>query len=185
MFKAPTRMPHSAQAVSAKMWYSGSAHTMVGNSTIGGRLIAGLDQASVCSTLAITFRCVSVAPFDTPVVPPVYCRKATSRLVNSTCLNGILAPCASASLKRTMCAIEKSGTSFLTLRTTKSTIMPFAPPSSSPMLATTTWRTGVLPSTCCTVCAKFSSTMMASLPESLSWCSSSRGVYSGLTLTTV
>ena len=33
--------------------------------------------------------------------------------------------------------------------------------------------------------AKFSSTMMASAPESLSWNSSSRGVYSGLTFTTV
>jgi hypothetical protein len=63
--------------------------------------------------------------------------------------------------------------------------MPLGPPSISPMLATTTWRTGVLPITCCSVCAKFSSTMMASLPESFSWCSSSRGVYSGFTFTTV
>ena len=34
------------------------------------------------------------------------------------------------------------------------------------------------------VLAKFSSTTIASAPESLSWCSSSRGVYSGLTFTT-
>jgi len=79
----------------------------------------------------------------------------------------------------------KSGTIFLMLRTTKLTSMPLAPPSISPMLATTTWRTGVLLSTCSTVWAKFSSTMMASLPESFSWCSSSRAVYRGLTLTTV
>ena len=184
MFSAPTRMPHNAHAVSAKIWYSGNAQTMVGNSTSGGWLIAGPDHASVCRMLAITLRCVSVAPFDTPVVPPVYCRKATSELFSCAGLNGIFAPCASASLKRTMCGIENAGTIFLTLRTTKLTSMPFAPPSNSPMLATTTWRTGVLPSTCSTVCAKFSSTMIASLPESLSWCSSSRGVYSGFTFTT-
>ena len=38
---------------------------------------------------------------------------------------------------------------------------------------------------CSKVVAKFSRMMMASLPESFSWCSSSRGVYSGLMLTTV
>ena len=34
------------------------------------------------------------------------------------------------------------------------------------------------------VCAKFSSTTIAVAPESFSWCSSSRGVYSGLVFTT-
>jgi len=53
------------------------------------------------------------------------------------------------------------------------------------MLATTTWRSGVLPLTFCTVWAKFSSPMIASLPEPPIWCASSRAVYSGLTLTTV
>ena len=38
----------------------------------------GLNHASVWTMLATTLRCRSVAPFDTPVVPPVYCRKATS-----------------------------------------------------------------------------------------------------------
>jgi hypothetical protein len=46
----------------------------------------------------------------------------------------------------------------------------------SPMLPTMTCLTAVLAITCCTVVAKFSSTMMALAPESLSWCSSSRGV---------
>ena len=36
---------------------------------------------------------------------------------------------------------------------------------------------------CSSVCAKFSMMTMALAPESWSWCSSSRGVYSGLTLT--
>ena len=38
----------------------------------------GRIQASACSTLATRLRCVSTAPFDTPVVPPVYCRNAMS-----------------------------------------------------------------------------------------------------------
>lgn len=49
----------------------------------------------------------------------------------------------------------------------------------------TTVSTSVRSSTCCSVVAKFSTTTMARAPESLSWCSSSRGVYSGLTFTTV
>ena len=46
-------------------------------------------------------------------------------------------------------------------------------------------RTRVFAMTSSSVRAKFSSTMMASAPESLSWCSSSRAVYSGFTLTTM
>ena len=38
----------------------------------------GWNQASVCRMLATTFRCSNVAPLETPVVPPVYCKKATS-----------------------------------------------------------------------------------------------------------
>ena len=44
------------------------------------------------------------------------------------------------------------------------------------MLPTITCLTAVLAITCCTVVAKFSRTMIASAPESFSWCSSSRGV---------
>ena len=43
---------------------------------------------------------------------------------------------------------------------------------------------GTAASTCCSVVAKFSTITIAFAPESFSWCSSSRGVYSGLTLTT-
>jgi hypothetical protein len=56
--------------------------------------------------LAITFRCVRVAPFDTPVVPPVYCRKAMSVFFSWAGWKGILPPCASASLKRTLLGSE-------------------------------------------------------------------------------
>ena len=176
MFSAPTRVPHMAQAVSAKMWYSGSAHTMVICSTTGARDMAGCDHASLCSTLAMMLRWVRVAPFDTPVVPPVYCRKATSVAAALTGVKVIFSPMDSTSLKRTAFGSEKAGTIFLTLRTTKLTIMPFRPPSISPMLATTMCLTPVLASTASSVTAKFSRTMIASLPESLSWCSSSRGV---------
>ena len=44
------------------------------------------------------------------------------------------------------------------------------------MLATTTCFTFVLPITCSSVPAKFSRITMASAPESVSWCASSRGV---------
>ena len=51
------------------------------------------------------------------------------------------------------------------------------------MLATTTCLTLVCGSASCSTAAKFSSTTMASAPQSLSWNSSSRGLYSGLTFT--
>ncbi|MCY1218118.1 hypothetical protein D9M72_300530 [compost metagenome] len=40
------------------------------------RASAGVNQASACSVAATMLRWVSTAPFDRPVVPPVYCRKA-------------------------------------------------------------------------------------------------------------
>ena len=52
------------------------------------------------------------------------------------------------------------------------------------MAHSTTCLTAVLAMQACSVAAKFSMMTMALAPESLSWCSSSRGVYSGFTLTT-
>src|SRR5207253_10188989 len=54
-----------------------------------------------------------------------------------------------------------------------------------PTAPTSTRFTCVRGSTCSSTCAKFSSTTMAVAPESLSWCSSSGAVYSGLVLTTI
>ncbi|MNR27157.1 hypothetical protein D3C85_1444160 [compost metagenome] len=71
------------------------------------------------------------------------------------------------------------------LRTTKLTISDLGKPSMSPMAAITTFFTGVRAITSSSTPAKFSRMTMVSTPASLSWCSSSRGVYSGLTLTTV
>jgi hypothetical protein len=87
-------------------------------------------------------------------------------------------------LKRTAAPMRHAGTIFLTLRTTWLTRVPLIRPSMSPIAATTTFFVGTASITCCSVEAKFSSTMISFAPESLSWCSSSRGVYSGLTLTT-
>ena len=64
--------------VNAKMWYSGRAQTLVGCSPAGILAMTGWFQTSDCSTLAITLRCSSTAPLETPVVPPVYCSTATS-----------------------------------------------------------------------------------------------------------
>ena len=180
-------MPPRQFTVSANTWYSGSAQTYTSCSGTGPRLVsasAGCTHASICSTFATRLRCVSVAPFDTPVVPPVYCRNATSCGPTSTGASLPRAPASSASLKRTWPGSEYAGIIFLTLRSAKLTIAPFGKPSRSPIEATTTCLTDVFAITCCSVAAKFSRITIASAPESFSWCSSSRGVYSGLTLTT-
>ena len=62
---------------------------------------------------------------------------------------------------------------------------PFGKPSMSPSAVVMTWRTGVPASASWTVLPKLSTTTMASAPESASWCFNSRGVYIGLTFTTV
>ncbi|MNV38921.1 hypothetical protein D3C71_1304840 [compost metagenome] len=97
----PVRMDSIMFTVKAKIWYSGSAQTLVGCSPLGTLSMAGAFQASDCSTLAMTLRCSSTAPLLTPVVPPVYCSSAMSS--GSSCGASKLAPAplASASLKRT------------------------------------------------------------------------------------
>jgi hypothetical protein len=126
--------------------------------------------------LAITLRLTSVAPLDTPVVPPVYCRKAGSSCPADDGVSFIRAPSATAALKRMASASVYAGTIFLTLRTTKLTTVPLSMPNRSPMLATTTCFTCVVAITCSSVAAKFSRITMASAPESISWCDNSRGV---------
>ena len=87
--------------VNAKMWYSGRAHTPVVCSPAGILAMTGWFQTSDCSTLAITLRCNSTAPLETPVVPPVYCSTATSSALTAGLLKGALVPRATASLNRT------------------------------------------------------------------------------------
>ncbi len=126
----------------------------------------------------------SIAPFDTPVVPPVYCRNAMSSCPVGNGFRSLPAPSASTSFQRSAPGRSNAGTIFFTLRTTKFTISPLTP-SMSPSETTMVCFTGVRARTSSRVWAKFSRMTIASAPESLSWCSSSRAVYSGLTLTTV
>ncbi|EWS57733.1 hypothetical protein Y694_04311 [Methylibium sp. T29-B] len=141
----------------------------------------GRNQASVCITLATTLRCSSVAPLDTPVVPPVYCRKATSSGPTGGRTSFRRVPSAMAMLKRvtlrpSVSGSVKAGTIFLTLRTTKLTSWPFQKPSRSPIETSTTCLTTVRSITSSSVAAKFSRTTITSAPESLSWNCSSRAV---------
>ncbi|MNV58911.1 hypothetical protein D3C71_1513070 [compost metagenome] len=58
-------------------------------------------QAEACCMLATRLRLVSIAPLATPVVPPVYCRNATSSWSISTLGRVWPLPSFSAWLKRT------------------------------------------------------------------------------------
>ena len=49
-----------------------------------------------CSVLATRLRCESAAPFESPVVPPVYCKKSRSSPHSATGVNGSAPPCVSA-----------------------------------------------------------------------------------------
>ncbi len=79
------------------MWYSGSAVMIDGASPPSARD----SQPSTWAMLARMFRCRSIAPLDTPVVPPVYCRKAMSSWPTAKGFMVFPAPSASTSLKRT------------------------------------------------------------------------------------
>ncbi len=118
----------------------------------------------------------SVAPFDTPVVPPVYCRKATSSAFTWTGLKVRAPPSFMTALNVTWPGSDQAGTIFFTRRTTRLTIVPFTVPSMSPIEATMMCLTLVFATQDCSVAAKFSRMTIASAPESFSWCSSSRGV---------
>ena len=168
-------------AVSEKMWYSGRAVMMVSSPW---RTLSPI-QALAWSMLAIMFSWVSMAPLATPVVPPVYCRNATSAWPRSSLGGLCFAPLSRASGKRMARGSENGGTAFLTCLSTKLIKAPFGKPSRSPIPVVTTCSTSVPSSTSCTVAAKLSTTTMALAPESSSWCFSSRAVYSGLVLTTI
>jgi hypothetical protein len=154
------------------MWYSGSA-VMITSSP--SRMLLP-HHAEDCSRLETMLPWVSIAPLDTPVVPPVYCRNAMSSCPSVGSSSGLPCPSESALAHGTAPGRLKSGTIFFTRFTTKLVIAPFGKPSMSPMRVVTTVLTGVLSSTASSVLAKFSRITIATAPESLSWCSSSRGV---------
>ncbi len=150
-------------ALSAKMWYSGIAVTTI--SWDSRRLVP--SHADACSMFATMFLCVSIAPLATPVVPPVYCRKAMSSWPISIFGSVLMLPRVSASLKRTSWSMRYFGTIFLTWRTTRLVISDFGKPSMSPIAVVTTCLTeGACGSTSASVAAKLSSTTIALAPES-------------------
>jgi hypothetical protein len=97
-----------------------------------------LIQAEDCCMFATRLRCVSIAPLATPVVPPVYCRKATSSGRMSTSGSAFASPSSSAWRKRTACGRWNSGIAFFTWRSTKFITAPFGKDSRSPMQVVTT-----------------------------------------------
>ena len=79
-----------------------------------------------------------MAPFETPVVPPVYCKKAMSSEKISCFLNLYPPPIDNAFLKETDEGKENLGTIFFIYLTTKLTKPPFTVPSISPISETIT-----------------------------------------------
>ncbi len=74
---------------------------------------AGAATASICFTLAVRLRCVSMAPLGTPVVPPVYCSTARSSIEMVGAVNGRPAPLASTFGSVSAPSIRQGGTIFL------------------------------------------------------------------------
>src|SRR3954468_18740959 len=85
------------------------------------RFTNGRIQASICAILAATLRWSSVAPLATPVVPPVYCRKATSSGATATVLSGVLRPSARTHLNVSAFGRWKGCTAFFRRRDTRFT----------------------------------------------------------------
>ena len=110
----------------------------------------------------------SMAPLATPVVPPVYCRKARSPRASVTSSSDCARPAASTRLKPSAPSSRHGGTIFFAYLTTAFVRTRLTGGSRSPTCVATTMRTGVARITCSSVCAKFSSTTMAVAPESLS-----------------
>ena len=180
----------SRHSVSAKMWYSGSAAMLLALVTSPILARAGVNQASACKVAATMLRWVSTAPLERPVVPPVYCKKAIESSVAVLGARVRRSPIARAFLKETTLrplvrGSSYAGTILARWRTAKVIHLPNQKPSRSPIDAITTCCTLVWSTTSARVWAKFSRMTMAVAPESLSWCSSSRAVYSGFTFTQV
>ncbi len=169
---APIFMLVRQLPVSAKMWYIGSG--VITNSLPSAR--PPPTHAETCCRLATMLPCVSIAPLETPVVPPVYWRKAMSSCVSGGSTGACRAPPERTLLKGVDPGRLHGGTIFLRCFTTQLTMSALGKPCRSPIWVVTTVRTFVRPITSWSVFAKFSRITIAVAPASLSWCSSSRGV---------
>ncbi len=142
------RLPHfmnDSVEVRQKMWYIGS-----GAMTISAPSLKLTEiHMPVCSRLARMLRWVSIAPLATPVVPPVYWRKAMSSLFTSTGSKRAERPRSSAARSVMAPSMRHAGTIFLTCLMTKLTSQRFGIGSRSPICVVITCSTAVLPMTCC------------------------------------
>ena len=153
-------------ALRANTWYSGSAVT----TTSPLASSTGASHAVICCRLAIMLRWVSIAPLGTPVVPPVYCRKARS--VGSTSATSACAPRAERErpLNRTACGSRHAGTALLDVaqheidERARAAAQQVADAGDDDVLDRRARR-----ATSRSMLAKFSSTTIASAPESASW----------------
>ena len=157
-------------------WNSGSA---IRTTSLPGS--ASVNHARACAQFATKLKCVSMTPFDTPVVPPVYCNSARS----SFALTGV---CCTPPLAVRITSFQNRTGS---LRGTGAmTDLPFfvIGPSTAlmPLNASNTFVTITSRSfgSSFLICLIFgyiwSITTRTSTPASFSWCSSSRSVYRGL-----
>lgn len=169
------KVPHfmrASVAVRQKTWYIGSG--AIAMSLPSSR--RGETQSLICSMLARMFPCVSIAPLEMPVVPPVYCRNATSSCRRGTGSRRVPAPRSIASGNGIAPSMRQGGTIFFTCLTAKLTAHRFGAESMSPTCVVTTCSTGAFRIAFCRVSAKFSRTTIAFAPESFICCSSSRAV---------
>ncbi|MNF64077.1 hypothetical protein D3C84_458000 [compost metagenome] len=171
-FSAPAEKQVSRFTISANTWKSGSAVTTTLSpslSNMSGR------NARACRMLATRLRWDSAAPFDGPVVPPVYCRKTRSSPFRSTGASCSVPPSRRASAKR---VIGKPCDGRMPISATAAD-SPRVSPGCTAMIVLTVVRSR----TSSSVGKAPANMTMVSTPASLSWCSSSCGVYVGLTLT--
>ena len=77
----------------------------------GKRARAGANHVSACKMAATMLRCVSTAPLDKPVVPPVYCKKAMSSSDCGTDLKVNWRPSAMACLNEVTWCLSLKGSS--------------------------------------------------------------------------
>src|ERR1022692_1986556 len=163
-FRPPSLMNSRQLVVKEKTWYMGSAVTTI--SLPSSR--KPRDHARACSMFATSPPCVSIAPLDLPVVPPVYCRKAISACDGAASSRRARAPRPSAVRNSMAPPICHSGTIFFICLTAKFTNSRRCGVSRSPTCVDTTCSTAVFASTVSSTCAKFSRMTITSAPESLS-----------------
>ena len=137
--KPPLCIPNKAQAVKAKIWVIGNAQRKTSWSNLEF-FRPGSSQTSIWMIFARIFLCSNIAPLETPVVPPVYCKKA----MWSEEIWGLVKACSFPILKTSLNRPQgksHGGTSFLIFREKKLIRCPLTP-KRSPRLLTITWFKG-------------------------------------------